>query len=37
MNDYQAEVLSGLQSGERVIVAPESTLSAGTKVASSAL
>jgi len=37
MNDYQAEVLSGLDAGDRVIVAPESTLSAGAKVASSAL
>ncbi|MFC1765296.1 efflux RND transporter periplasmic adaptor subunit [Planctomycetota bacterium] len=32
MNDYQAEVLSGLQQNDRVIVAPESTLAEGTKV-----
>jgi HlyD family secretion protein len=32
MNDYQAEVLSGLEAGDRVVVAPESTLAAGTRV-----
>jgi HlyD family secretion protein len=33
MNDLQAEVLSGLQQGDLVVVAPESTLTEGMKVA----
>ncbi len=32
MNDYEAEVLSGLQVGETVIVAPESSISDGSRV-----
>ncbi len=32
MNDHQAEILSGVQVGEEVIVAPESTISDGTRV-----
>lgn len=33
MNDFEAEVTAGLLVGERVIVAPESSISDGTKVA----
>ena len=35
MNDYHAEVLSGLQDGDQVIVAPESSLTDGTRVVAS--
>ncbi len=33
MNDYDAEILSGVQVGETVVVAPESSIADGTKVA----
>jgi len=33
MNAFEAEVRAGLQAGERVIVAPESSISDGAKVA----
>ncbi len=33
MNDHQAEIIEGLKVGETVIVAPESSISDGTRVA----
>ena len=32
MNDFEAEVKSGLKDGDQVVIAPESTLAAGRKV-----
>ena len=32
MNDFEVEVLDGLQAGERVVIAPESSLTDGTRV-----
>lgn len=33
MNDHEAEILKGVSAGETVIIAPESSISAGTRVA----
>jgi HlyD family secretion protein len=33
MNDHQAEIIEGLKTGETVIIAPESSISDGTRVA----
>ncbi len=35
MNDYQAEVMEGLEVGDRVVIAPEAALSEGLKVITS--